>query len=614
MKKTGKLFFILLGAGLSFGAAAESWNTPTPAPLPTQVQPRLNVQIGRETEEITFVNTNNDPFVYTKVYILKHADPYEIRPYIMSAIRSRRVDTNLTKVEAVKYADGTGMLIVSAEEYRFKPVENGMSIDAIVTELDKPDLKSEEGRKYFLYYPKYFDSISLAKLIRRVGMIRSGDSVELDGGIDAVRADTGLNALLFYSTPASVRNIGSVLEQYDAPATEALVEYRIYELGTENDGNLGVDFQAWKNGPGADLFAAGARYMSGWDRLANNVASNLIRESHSSFINFNPKWNSKYLDFLVARSKAKVVTGGRLSIMNRATGMVSNVTRMPVIVEGTETAGNGNVLNESIVVSEWGPAYTLSAVDQKKGMAISIDPASYDGEVVLTRTQINTRTYYTLSLNDSGAAFVRADGRNLGRVAQAYDAAISYTDDTVSPAVTTTLDDWSRAYAYVPKKDKTRVTKQAEFGFTLSLTPEINGRQSIVKVSMSNTNLIGFKSNGEPRTSMAALDTNIQVANDGGTFYIGGLEKSELVRSVSKVPFLGDIPVLGWLFSAENETVKKSQLVAVLTVIPVDPKTPVPADFAEEAGKIGGRISNFGLRGFDENEYGFDQYLLDREK
>ena len=186
MKKTGKLFLILLGAGLSFGAAAESWNTPTPAPLPTQVQPRLNVQIGKETEEITFVNTNNDPFVYTKVYILKHADPYEIRPYIMSAIRSRRVDTNLTKVEAVKYADGTGMLIVSAEEYRFKPVENGMSIDAIVTELDKPDLKSEEGRKYFLYYPKYFDSISLAKLIRQVGMIRSGDSVELDGGIDAV--------------------------------------------------------------------------------------------------------------------------------------------------------------------------------------------------------------------------------------------------------------------------------------------------------------------------------------------------------------------------------------------------------------------------------------------
>lgn len=98
-------------------------------------------------------------------------------------------------------------------------------------------------------------------------MIRSGDSVELDGGIDAVRADTGLNALLFYSTPASVRNIGSVLEQYDAPATEALVEYRIYELGTENDGNLGVDFQAWKTVP-APTFSLPARAIcpagTGW--------------------------------------------------------------------------------------------------------------------------------------------------------------------------------------------------------------------------------------------------------------------------------------------------------------------------------------------------------------
>ena len=613
MKFSKSLFISLCGA-VGTGLSAASVDVPTPAPLATQVQPQLNVQIGRETEQITFVNTNNDPYVYTKVYKLKHADPYEIRPYVMAAIRSRRVDTSVTKVEAVKYQDGTGMLLVSAEEYRFFPVENGMSLDQIIEMLDRPNLASEAGRRFFLYYPKYFDSVTLAGLIRKVGMQHAGDNAELQGGIDTVVPDTKLNTLMFYASPNSEPQILKMLKEYDTPTSQALVNYTIYEIESENDGNLGVDFQAWKNGPGADLFAAGARYMSGWDRLANNVASNLIRESHSSFINFNPKWNSKYLDFLVARSKAKVVTGGRLSIMNRATGMVSNVTRMPVIVEGTETAGNGNVLNESIVVSEWGPAYTLSAVDQKKGMAISIDPASYDGEVVLTRTQINTRTYYTLSLNDSGAAFVRADGRNLGRVAQAYDAAISYTDDTVSPAVTTTLDDWSRAYAYAPKKDKTRVTKQAEFGFTLSLTPEINGRQSIVKVSMSNTNLIGFKSNGEPRTSMAALDTNIQVANDGGTFYIGGLEKSELVRSVSKVPFLGDIPVLGWLFSAENETVKKSQLVAVLTVIPVDPKTPVPADFAEEAGKIGGRISNFGLRGFDENEYGFDQYLLDREK
>ena len=34
-----------------------------------------------------------------------------------------------TAVECLKYVDGTGLLIVSAEEYRFKDYGNGMGID-----------------------------------------------------------------------------------------------------------------------------------------------------------------------------------------------------------------------------------------------------------------------------------------------------------------------------------------------------------------------------------------------------------------------------------------------------------------------------------------------------
>ena len=577
MKKTGKLFLILLGAGLSFGAAAESWNTPTPAPLPTQVQPRLNVQIGKETEEITFVNTNNDPFVYTKVYILKHADPYEIRPYIMSAIRSRRVDTNLTKVEAVKYADGTGMLIVSAEEYRFKPVENGMSIDAIVTELDKPDLKSEEGRKYFLYYPKYFDSISLAKLIRQVGMIRSGDSVELDGGIDAVRADTGLNALLFYSTPASVRNIGSVLEQYDAPATEALVEYRIYELGTENDGNLGVDFQAWKNGPGADLFAAGSRYLNGWNLRTGNI-SNLVKSAHVSYINFNPKWNSRYLDFLVSKGKAKVVTSGSLNIGNGTAASIESVTRMPVIVAGEETAGGETQIAKSYIATAVNPADTLSGlgVDQEKFQTVEWVPGNAAAQFTATRTIVNGKAYDTLRIS---SGHFTAGGRNLGDTCAVFNAEPTLNDTAIA---------WTEAGGYPIEKDKTRVTNSdTEYGFSLTMQPYIYNKATCLALEMSNTNLIGFRSNGMPRTSRSELKTEVQLANDGNVFYIGGLDKSAVVRSVSKVPFLGDIPFLGFLFSAENETLKKTQLAAVLTVIPTSPTAALPENYKQAADKIG---------------------------
>lgn len=598
--------------------AAAEWDKPTPSPLPTQVLPLLNVEVNRETDAITFVNTNNDPFVYTRVYVLKHADPYEIRPFIMAAVRSRRVDTNDTKVEAIRYMDGTGMLIVSAEQYRFEPVENGMSIDQIVEMLDKPGLASETGRKFFLYYPKYWDSATLAALVRRVGMTEADDDVELQGGIDTVRADVGLNALMFHTSPFSQKAIERILKEYDAPVTEALVDYKIYEIDSENDGNLGVDFQAWKNGPGADLFAAGARYASGWDFLNNNVASNLIKSSHTSAFNFNPKWNSKYLDFLVAKSKAKVITSGRTSIMNRCTGTISNVTRIPVIEAGEETAGDSGpvTLSDALLIPAWNTDYTLNAVDQEKGLAINIRPAGYTGEVVITRTKINTRTYYNISLDKSGAYLTRADGKNLGRTCKAYDVSVTLTDNTVTPPVTTDVDDWTSAYSYTIRKDKKRVTKQAEFGFTLELTPEVNTEASQIKVAMSNTNLLGFKGNGEPRTSETVLNTSLQMANDGGVFYIGGLEKSALVRSVSKVPFLGDIPFLGWVFSGESESVKKTQIVAVLTVVPVTPDTPVDARLRDEAGKTVEKLSNFGLKHklLVENEYGFDQYFLDPDK
>ncbi len=598
--------------------AAAEWDKPTPSPLPTQVLPLLNVEVNRETDAITFVNTNNDPFVYTRVYVLKHADPYEIRPFIMAAVRSRRVDTNDTKVEAIRYMDGTGMLIVSAEQYRFEPVENGMSINQIVEMLDKPGLASETGRKFFLYYPKYWDSATLAALVRRVGMTEADDDVELQGGIDTVRADVGLNALMFHTSPFSQKAIERILKEYDAPVTEALVDYKIYEIDSEDDGNLGVDFQAWKNGPGADLFAAGARYASGWDFLNNNVASNLIKSSHTSAFNFNPKWNSKYLDFLVAKSKAKVITSGRTSIMNRCTGTISSVTRIPVIEAGEETAGDSGpvTLSDALLIPAWNTDYTLNAVDQEKGLAINIRPAGYTGEVVITRTKINTRTYYNISLDKSGAYLTRADGRNLGRTCKAYDVSVTLTDNTVTPPVTTDVDDWTSACSYTIRKDKKRVTKQAEFGFTLELTPEVNTEASQIKVAMSNTNLLGFKGNGEPRTSETVLNTSLQMANDGGVFYIGGLEKSALVRSVSKVPFLGDIPFLGWVFAGESESVKKTQIVAVLTVVPVTPDTPVDARLRDEAGKTVEKLSNFGLKHklLVENEYGFDQYFLDPDK
>ncbi len=605
MKFSKSLFISLCGA-VGTGLSAASVDVPTPAPMATQVQPQLNVQIGRETEQITFVNTNNDPYVYTKVYKLKHADPYEIRPYVMAALRSRRVDTSVTKVEAVKYQDGTGMLLVSAEEYRFFPVENGMSLDQIIEMLDRPNLASEAGRRFFLYYPKYFDSVTLAGLIRKVGMQHAGDNAELQGGIDTVVPDTKLNTLMFYASPNSEPQILKMLKEYDTPTSQALVNYTIYEIESENDGNLGVDFQAWKNGPGADLFAAGSRYLNGWNLRTGNI-SNLVKSAHVSYINFNPKWNSRYLDFLVSKGKAKVVTSGSLNIGNGTAASIESVTRMPVIVAGEETAGGETQIAKSYIATAVNPADTLSGlgVDQEKFQTVEWVPGNAAAQFTATRTIVNGKAYDTLRIS---SGHFTAGGRNLGDTCAVFNAEPTLNDTAIA---------WTEAGGYPIEKDKTRVTNSdTEYGFSLTLQPYIYNKATCLALEMSNTNLIGFRSNGMPRTSRSELKTEVQLANDGNVFYIGGLDKSAVVRSVSKVPFLGDIPFLGFLFSAENETLKKTQLAAVLTVIPTSPTAALPENYKQEAGKIGEKVKNFGVRTkyYEENDYGFDQLGLDPEK
>ena len=605
MKFSKSLFISLCGA-VGTGLSAASVDVPTPAPLATQVQPQLNVQIGKETEQITFVNTNNDPYVYTKVYKLKHADPYEIRPYVMAAIRSRRVDTSVTKVEAVKYQDGTGMLLVSAEEYRFFPVENGMSLDQIIEMLDRPNLASEAGRRFFLYYPKYFDSVTLAGLIRKVGMQHAGDNTELQGGIDTVVPDTKLNTLMFYASPNSEPQILKMLKEYDTPTSQALVNYTIYEIESENDGNLGVDFQAWKNGPGADLFAAGSRYLNGWNLRTGNI-SNLVKSAHVSYINFNPKWNSRYLDFLVSKGKAKVVTSGSLNIGNGTAASIESVTRMPVIVAGEETAGGETQIAKSYIATAVNPADTLSGlgVDQEKFQTVEWVPGNAAAQFTATRTIVNGKAYDTLRIS---SGHFTAGGRNLGDTCAVF---------TAEPTLNDTAIAWTEAGGYPIEKDKTRVTNSdTEYGFSLTMQPYIYNKATCLALEMSNSNLIGFRSNGMPRTSRTELKTEVQLANDGNVFYIGGLDKSAVVRSVSKVPFLGDIPFLGFLFSAENETLKKTQLAAVLTVIPTSPTAALPENYKQAADKIGEKVKNFGVRTkyYEENDYGFDQLGLDTEK
>ncbi len=67
-----------------------------------------------------------------------------------------------------------------------------------------------------------------------------------------------------------------------------------------------------------------------------------------------------------------------------------------------------------------------------------------------------------------------------------------------------------------------------------------------------------------PTTAKRSVKTKI-VAKDQGTVVIGGLMQDRTVQSVHKIPLLGDIPIIGWLFRDTVTTKSKTNLLLFLT-------------------------------------------------
>ncbi|HEY3445705.1 MAG TPA: type II secretion system secretin GspD [Myxococcales bacterium] len=99
----------------------------------------------------------------------------------------------------------------------------------------------------------------------------------------------------------------------------------------------------------------------------------------------------------------------------------------------------------------------------------------------------------------------------------------------------------------------------------LKIKPQINESDFIRLQVDEQTEEIASKDDRlGPTTAKRTAKTTV-VARDQQTIVIGGLIQERTVKSVQKVPLLGDIPVLGWLFRDNGITKQRTNLLLFLT-------------------------------------------------
>jgi general secretion pathway protein D len=98
----------------------------------------------------------------------------------------------------------------------------------------------------------------------------------------------------------------------------------------------------------------------------------------------------------------------------------------------------------------------------------------------------------------------------------------------------------------------------------LQVTPQIN-QERLVRLNISlELQVLESTVDFRPTTLKRTVDTTV-VVQDSNTIVIGGLIDENTAEREKKVPFLGSIPVLGWLFKYKETATQKQNLYIFLT-------------------------------------------------
>ncbi|MDP7040002.1 MAG: type II secretion system secretin GspD [Myxococcota bacterium] len=109
-------------------------------------------------------------------------------------------------------------------------------------------------------------------------------------------------------------------------------------------------------------------------------------------------------------------------------------------------------------------------------------------------------------------------------------------------------------------------TDRIDVSLKLSLTPQINERNRIrLEIDQQIEDLVGKEEvTGQPITANRSAKT-VVVVDDQQTVVLGGLMRDRVRESESKIPLLGDLPLIGWFFKKRSSETEKVNLLLVLT-------------------------------------------------
>ena len=342
------------------------------------------------------------------------------------------------------------------------------------------------------------------------------------------------NALIIKATPSNLANIRKTIEGVDQPRQQVFIEAKFVELNDQAIKDIGINWQS----------------LQGVTLNAGSLAANLTQT----------RTTTQARDANSAQTDQRVRVDSALKFGPAGAALIPEG---PTTLPTAPLSANSKVSPVTGTIAGTAGRSTLDTITQGRTMDLAVQDSS---SLLLNdvRTAVLSATDFSVVLSalkqNIGAAIV-SNPRLL--VSSGQQASIHVGEDRPYPKKSTT------------QQGQGGTSTQSEIdmiktGVELQVTPTVNLSSNItlkIKPRLSRvTSTVSIDGNEIPVLTTRDVESEFSV-DSGHTVAIGGLTTASDQQKVSKIPLLGDIPILGkYLFSHTHSAKLQDEVIIFVSV------------------------------------------------
>ena len=411
-----------------------------------------------------------------------------------------------------------------------------------------------------------------------------------------VALNKGTRHIVVTDTERKIKAIDKFIEELDRETPQVLVEVRIYDITTKEGFEIGTDWHVGRNAPlianttpltETTTTVIGPTRTTGSQTIPDTTTTGQTTSSSTAPDKTTTGWTTssetKPGTTTTGRTDSSETVTGNYQDSHRALGSMTTTGR----TDSSETISGGTTTGRTDNSGTTSGGTTTGRTDSSGttsgGTTTSL--TTTDG-TTNTETKETRQPITTYRRNPFvGGSFNRIQGGTLNFSilddAVDLDLALNILSTQVEAKLLANprilVVDNEKAdfqiirevpYMELTQTGRGQVITSTVFkpvGIKIEVTPHVT-REGVIRLHIlpEFSILVSQNANGVPTVDTRKADT-ITLIKDGQTVAIGGLRRRQTSKDISKVPVLGDMPLIGGLFQSESESVEINELLVFIT-------------------------------------------------